>query len=42
MVKNVPKIKDTNHEFDISIKKNYESGMKPIDIAHLLIYQSNE
>ena len=35
MLKNVPKIKDTNHEFAISIKKNYESGMKPKDIAHL-------
>lgn len=35
MVKNVPKIKDKNHEFAIAIKKNYEAGMRPKDIAQL-------
>lgn len=35
MAKNVSKIKDSNHEFVIAIKKNYEFGMKLIDITHL-------
>ena len=36
MVKYRPrKIKDSDHKLAIAIKKNYESGMKPRDIAKL-------
>ena len=35
MVKNLIKVKDHNHELSIAIKKNYEAGMRPKEIAKL-------
>ena len=35
MVKNIVKVKDYKHHLAITIKKNYEAGMRPKDIAAL-------
>ena len=35
MVKDHHKIKDSNHELAIAIKKNFEAGMKPSKISEL-------